>query len=139
MGKVFPPFIYHSQFASQQVHLCWAPRARVRLWLERQEGVKSAWGHPISPQDCCRDKRTGGGGNVPPSASSPAPADTGAPPALAGSPPCRARRASSPGCRAPPELSQSQAAAGVCLCCDGVKTREEPGSTSGSWPGGAAC
>lgn len=35
--------------------LCWAPRARVRLQLERQEGVKSVWGHPVSPQDCCED------------------------------------------------------------------------------------
>ena len=26
-------------------------RAGVRLWLEREKRVKSAWGHPVSPQD----------------------------------------------------------------------------------------
>lgn len=95
--------------------LCGAPRARVRPWLERQEGDKSAWGHPASSRDCFGDKQTGGGGTLPPSTSSPALTDTGAPPAPPGSPPNLVWGASSPSCPAPPELSQGQVAAGVCL------------------------
>lgn len=100
----------------------------MRLWWEWQEGIKSSWGHA---QYCCGDRQTVA---VARCHQVPHPQHP-LTPGLLLLQPAALNLARRPAATLSPS-SQSQAAAGVCLCRDGVKSGEEPSSTSAAGPEG---